>query len=231
MPKRHPNRAPFSCRSRTVQKRAYWQVLSNIRRAGPVLGGRFYTHHYMHGQNGWIDGYFLGVEKPDFFNFVLATTPYAYKEMVESRAWDLSYEVTPVDLDLSIFERTVKDPASGLYVTPPHVPFCYPELDGLTRYEWTRTQHQRIADSLEIKVFERWTLHHDYSHGIGLHATIDVPFLTTETVNRFIDRFLKSEGEFTSQEPRSFGFNEIVNWGIEPNQIAQPWEWGSGEQA
>lgn len=184
-----------------------------------MLGGRFYTHNYMHGENGWIDGYFLGVKKPIFYNFALQTVPYAYKELVEIRAWDMSYEVAPVDGDPSIFERTFKDPISGLHVTPPHEPCRYPEFDSMTRYDWAQTQYQKIADSLEIKVFEHWTLHHDYHSGIGLHATVDVPFLTIEAVNEFIDRFLQSEAEFTSQEPRSFYFGEIAHWGLEANLV------------
>lgn len=231
MPPRRPIGKSFSRRSRKAQKRAYWQTLSSIRRATLTLGGRFYLHHCMLEENGWIDGYFLGGDKPNFYNFFLETATYAYNKLVSRRAWDLSYKLTPVDMDPSIFERTVKDPVSGLYVTPVHLPSRYPEFAGLTRYEWTQAQQQRIADSLEIKVFERWTLQRNYSHGIGLRATIDMPCLTVKTVNGFIDRFLNSEAEFTSQEPLSFRFDEISKWGHESNQIAQPWECGSGDEA
>jgi len=226
MPTRRPQRIPFAQRSRTAQKRAYWNVLRRIRRGAPILGGRFYTHHYLAAENGWVDGYFLGSTKPAYYNFAFQTVPYDYKEQVRQRAWDLSYEITPDDLDTSVFERTVKDPVSGLYVTPPHMPYHYPELDGMTRYEWAQTQQERIANSGDIQVFEHWTLHRDYHSGIGLHATIDVPFLTIEAVNGFIDRFLQTEAEFTSREPRTYRFDQIAHWGIEPNAICDPWDWG-----
>lgn len=225
MPERRPQRIPFSQRSRTAQKHAYWDALRKIRQSAPFLGGRFYTHNYMHGENGWIDGYFLGAIKPVFYNFAFQTVQYKYKDLVEESAWDLSYEVTPVERDPSIFERTVKDPVSGLYVTSPNEPYRYPELDGLTRYEWAQAQNLKIADSGEIKVFEHWTLHRDYHSGIGLHATIDVPVLTIEAVNVFIARFLKTESAFQSQVPRSFRHDQISRWGIEANFVCDPWNW------
>lgn len=225
MPQRRTHRTPFDRRARTAQKHAYWQAMGKIRRAAPVLGGRFYTHNYMHGENGWIDGYFLGKKKPIFYNFSLQTVSYAYKELVESRAWDMSYALAPLELDLSIFERTVKDPVSGLYVTSPREPYRYPEFNGMTRYEWTQAQYQRIADSQEIQVFEHWTLHRNYHSGIGLHATIDVPLLTVDAVNAFIDRFLLSETDFMGETPRSFRFDEIAHWGLEANSICEPWDW------
>lgn len=225
MPQRRPPRPPFDRRARKAQKRAYWQVLGKIRRAAPVLGGRFYTHHYLHGENGWIDGYFLGNKKPIFYNLYLQTVSYAYKELVSSRAWDLSYELAPHDLDLSILKRTAKDPVSGLYVTSPREPYRYPELNDMTRYEWAQAENQRVADSRVFEVFEHWTLRREYHSGIGLHATIDVPFVTIEAVNAFIERFLASEANFTGKKPRSFRFDEIPYWGLESNAICDPWDW------
>jgi hypothetical protein len=195
-----------------------------IRRASPVLGGSFYSHHYMHGENGWLDGYFLATKKPIFYNFAFQTVPYAYKEAVMHRAWNSFYELNLINKEPSIFKDSFKDPVSGLYVTPPREPVRYPELNGMTRIEWVQAQYQRIADSLEIQVFESWTLHHDYHQGVGLHATIDVPFLTVETVEQFIGRFLATETEFKGQSPRSFEFDQIDYWGLESNAICEPWD-------
>ncbi|MDT8990580.1 hypothetical protein RQP54_06840 [Curvibacter sp. APW13] len=227
MPQRRATRPPFNRRTRQAQKRAYWQLLGKIRRVAPVLGGRFYTRHYMHGENGWADVFFLGNRKPIYYNLCIQTASYAYKELVSSRAWELSYELAPLDLDLSISERTAKDPVSGLYVTSPREPYRYPELNDMTRYEWAQAENQRIADSLEIQVFEHWTLRREYHSGIGLHATIDVPFVTIEAVNAFIERFLASEANFTGKTPRSFRFDEIPYWGLESNAICDPGDWAN----
>ena len=227
MPTRKPKHIPFAKRTRSAQKRAYWNVQKNILRAAPILGGKFYSRHYMHGQNGWIDGYFLGSSKPIYYNFSLQTARYAYKEKVEELAWERSYEIAPTDADPSIFDRTVKDPTSGLYVTPAREPRRYPELGGMTRLDWSQSQLPDIANGLEIKVFEQWTLHRDYHSGIGLHATIDVPFLTIEAVNDFIDRFMQTQSAFKGKDSLAFRHEQIAHWGIEPNAIAHPWEWES----
>jgi hypothetical protein len=227
MPERSPTRIPFARRSRKARMRVYWRVLNDIRRASPVLGGRFYTSDYLNGENGWIDGYFLGTKKPVFYNFALETTTFAYKELVARRAWEMSFGIAPIDVDSSILDRSVFDPVSGLNVTRPYESTGIPHLSGMTRYEWAQAQYPQIANSGDIKVFEHWALHHDYSRGIGLHATIDAPAITVRAVNEFIDRFLMTESAFESQVPRSFRFDEIGNWDIEVNSIVQPWEWES----
>jgi hypothetical protein len=227
MSERRRRSIPFNRRSRTAQKREYWNILRKIRGAATELGGKFYTHQYIHGENGWLDAYFLGLQKPVFYNLSLQTVRYKYKELVENRAWELSFDRVPRDREPTLEERTVKDPVSGLYVTPPHEPYHFDELGGMTRYEWIEAQREPIANSGEFKVFEHWTLHRDYGTGIGLHATIDVPYLTIAAVNDFIERFLKTGSGFQSQEPRSFRFDEITHWGMEPNAICDPWDWNA----
>lgn len=225
MPIRRSNHIPFAARTRTVQKRACQNVLNNVGRSTTVLGGKFYGHHYLHGKNGWIDGCFLRRHKPMFYRSCLQTTRYAYKEKVLDIAWDRSYGVSPVEADLSIFDRTVKDPISGLHVTPLRQPHRYPELDGMTRLDWTQAQVPGMANNQEAQVFEHWTFHHDYRSGVGLHATIDDSYWSTQAVNVFIDRFLHSESAMMFTAPLSCLYDQIEHWGIEPSSIAHPWDW------
>ncbi len=220
MPIRDTRRIPFALRSRSEKKRAYREVLNNIRRLEPTLGGRFYTHHYVHGNNGWLDGYFLGEHRPTFYNFALQTTRYAYKEFAWDRAWKLSFEMALTELDVPVWESVYKDPATGNYITPAREPHRYPELGGLTRLDWVKAQLPTIADGDEISVAESWSLHRGYHSGIGLHATLDVPFLTIDAVNTFIDRFLRSPTALTTTERCSFRHDQITHWGLESNAIA-----------
>lgn len=135
------------------------RILNRIKRAAPVLGGKFTTHTYMHGRNGWIDAHFLGTKPPISYSLVLQTTVCEYKELVRSRAWELSYDLAP-ERELSLFDGAVKDPKTGLYVNRQREPYRYPELGNMTRLQWCEAQHQNIADRGEIQVFEKWTLHH-----------------------------------------------------------------------
>ncbi|MBF0341457.1 MAG: hypothetical protein HQL95_10925 [Magnetococcales bacterium] len=73
---------PFISLPRNRQKHQYIQAKNLIRRASGVLSGVFYTYDYMHGENGWVDGYFLGKIPPTFYNFSLETTRHAYMNLV-----------------------------------------------------------------------------------------------------------------------------------------------------
>ena len=122
---------------------------------------------------------------------------------------ELSYELAP-ERELPLFDRAEKDPKTGHYVYCRREPYQYPELGNMTRWQWSEAQHQQIADSGGIQVFEKWNLHHDYHHGIGLHATIDVPILTIEAVNAFIDRFLMTEANFLDPTSLTFRFSQKI---------------------
>jgi hypothetical protein len=87
------------------------------------------------------------------------------------------------------------------------------------------SQHRAIADSGELQVFEEWTLYRDYSRGIGVHATLDVPFLTIDVVNEFIDRFLAQEADYRSAAYRTWKYDQVPHWGLESNAVIDPLDW------
>lgn len=60
---------------------------------------------------------------------------------------------------------------------------------------------------------------------IGLHATIDVPVLTIEAVNAFIDRFLMTEANFLDPTPHTYRYEQVSYWGLDSNALIEPWEW------
>jgi hypothetical protein len=200
------------------------RVQKSILRAAPVLGGKFTTHIHMHGHNGWIDAHFLGTKPPISYSLAMQTTLCEYKELVRSRAWELSYELA-LDRDLPLFDGVVKDPTTGHYVSRRREPVRYPELENMTRLDWCEAQHQMIADSGDIQVFEKWTLQHNYHHGIGLHATIDVPVLTIDAVNAFIDRFLITEANYLDPTPHTYRYEQVSYWGLDANALIEPWDW------
>ena len=224
MAKRYTTRTRFQELSRRKRKSAYIRIRNRIKRAAPVLGGRFTTHTFMNGNNGWIDAHFLGTKPPIFYNLMLQTTHCEYKELVRSRAWELSDELAP-ERDLPLFDGAFKDPKTGNYVSRRREPVRYPELENMTRLDWCGAQHQKIADSGDIQVCEKWTLQHYYHHGIGLHATIDVPVLTIEAVNAFIDRFLVTEANFLDSTPHTYRYDQVSHWGLDANALMEPWEW------
>jgi hypothetical protein len=214
-------RIPFGAQSRDRRKAAFICVKNDIRRHAGILGGLFSTHDYLHGKNGWIDCMFLGRKPSVFYNCVLDTTRNAYKEQVRELAYEQSYTLAP-DSEPRLFDHAIKDPRSGLWTMTLSEKKRFDALDGLSRSEWVERQIPRIANDGTITVYEGWTLHHDYRFGIGLHATLDVPCLTIEAVNAFVQRFLAAEAEYANPNPISYRYDEIENWHAESNAIADP---------
>lgn len=228
MSRRFRKLTPFSQQSRRRQRAAYIELKNNIRRASAIIGGAFHTHDFLHGRNGWADVFFPGYKAPVFYNAALQTTRTAFKEAVWDAAWERSYALAP-DIEPSLLDRMVKDPVSGNYVVPEREPVRYPALSGLTRMEWVQAQLPLIADEGTIQVYEEWTLHRDYSYGIGLHATLDVPYLTIAAINSFIERFLADESGHRATHPCKYTHVDIEHWGLESNALIEPWEWGGIE--
>lgn len=230
MANRRKKHKPYGDLSSRRRKQIYIRMKNQIRRSAPNLGGLFYTHDYMHGQNGWIDLYFIGKNRV-VYNVTLETTRCAYKEAVSDAAWDAADARLPRKLDL--FSKSVKDPVTGLWTLHREPEVGHAEYDGLTRFEFVQREERRIADAGTVKVFEHWTLHRDYAFGVGLHATIDVPFLTVDAVNDFIRRFIEDgEKAYQSSEAKSYTHDEIAHWGLESNAIVEPWEYSqSGDQS
>ena len=192
-----------------------------------MLGGKFYTHDYMHEDIQWVDGYFLG-PAPIFYNFALETSVYRFKEACMDAAWDEADRLVPDSFNL--LEGGVKDPATGNTVFHLGAPRKHPEFDGLTRIEWVMKRAKEIADGGTIEVFEEVTLHRDYAHGIGLHGTINVPALTIGALNAFIDRFLTAGAlPFKSAEPVIFTGKNVLHWGLDSNAIVEPWDYDKVE--
>ena len=202
----------FLERPRRWRNKAYIAVKNRIRRDAPTLGGHFTTHHDMCAENSWIDAFFLGLHSPVFYNLALDTTRGAYEDAVWDQAWEESY-ARAEDLEPSLFDRLVKDPATGHLTIPARESICYRQLDGMKRVDWVASQLPRIADSKVINVQEEWHLQYDYTYGIGLHATIDEPHLTIDTVNAFIRKFLVTQADYQSMMPLSYKYEEIKHWG------------------
>ncbi len=189
----------------------YLRVANSIRRAQPVLGGLFYAddYRYCDYQNGHFDYFevdFLGQRNRIVYCATLQTTRSLLKEKLFSLARTASEELVP--LDWSWLHRPDVD---GKFSPPPDGQ--HSEFGGLTRSEFISSEQRRIADANTVSVFERCTLNHGYSVGVALDATIDVPFLTVEEVNRFIRRFLEGgERPYCGEVALSYPYDEVPNW-------------------
>lgn len=84
----------------------------------------------------------------------------------------------------------------------------------------------RLIEEGEVTVYEQVQLDRSYRFGIGLIATLDIPALTVETINNFVDEFL-TQGE-RPRADRPVAFDRSIldkTHKIESNLPAEPWEW------
>lgn len=219
---RHRKLTAWSEKPRRQRKRDYIRIKNNIRRSAPVLGGRFYTHDYLHGDNGWVDIYFLSRQPRVFYNATLETTARAFREKVEDLAFDRSCLLVPYRS--SLLERLGKD--GNVDTDDLEEPIIADAFGGLNRWQWIEQEVVRLIGEGEVTVSERVKLDRGYSFGIGLIATLDVPTLTAETINNFVDEFLTQAECPWEGGPIEFDRSILdKTHKIESNLLIEPWEW------
>lgn len=181
-----------------------FRVKRSIEKVAPVLGGLFYTYDYMHGKNSYVDCEFLGKDNKTFYNCTIQTTRDAYRYEVYGTAKRTSFNIVPADYD-----HIFNDKNDNVERPDPDGPNDY--FGGLSRYEWISEQCRLIADERTVQVFEEVTLHYDYRCGIGLVATLDVPYITVDVLNNFIRCFLETEKPYRKETALSYSYDE-VDW-------------------
>ncbi|MBX9879562.1 MAG: hypothetical protein K2Y22_13960 [Candidatus Obscuribacterales bacterium] len=206
MIKNHKKKKTFTQLTARRRKTKRFFLKRNIDKAAPALGGLFFTNDYLDGKNGLVDLFFLGRGNKTFYNVTLQTTRCDYKDKVHHIARDNADKLVPVDYD-AVWDRLAGKKVKGVDPYGPHEAF-----GGLRRLDWIDAESRVVADAGTVQVFEEVSLHYDYRYGIGLHATIDVPYLTVDTINTFIRAFLANgEKAYRIEKPISYKAAEL-NW-------------------
>jgi hypothetical protein len=228
-PKMLKRTMPFNERSRSQRKLSYIQVKNEIRRQAPVIGGLFSTHSYINSNTSWLDIWFLSKKNLVMYNVTLDTTLQAYRDAIWNAAFDATFDINNEshmqELEMEVLSRDAK---TGAVTTRFADPLPRAEFGGFTSMQWQKAQEERLADSGQIQVYEKWTLHRDYSCGIGLHATIHEPCLTIDVINQFIKIFLENETEYRGEQSFQFSYEqckEAEKSGQDSNVIVDPLEW------
>jgi hypothetical protein len=138
-------------------------------------------------------------------NVTLDTTLQAYRDAIWNAAFDATFatnnELLVQELEMEVLSRDAK---TGVVTTRFSDPPPRAEFGGLTSTQWQKAQEERLADSGQIQVFEKWTLHSDYSCGIGLHATIHEPYLTKTRLIGLSNGFWKTRPNTRASNRSSF---------------------------
>lgn len=191
-----------------------------------MLGGLFYSDHYIHHEPVWLDAVFLG-KKPVVYLAFFQTAKLVYLDALEDIALEASEKLLPRD---SWRKKTVKLP-NGNYQYASGYSVPHEEFGGLSRMEWEDREIKRLADERRVSVHEGVRLIRDYPRNVGLEVTLDVPHFTIDNINEFIVGFLADGKGWRSEAPLSWNSKEMLPPGAYANAIVAPWEYGNQEKA
>lgn len=224
---RHKGRksTPWSDKPRKVKRDGIISLKNKIKRAAPWLGGLFWSHDAIE-KNAWVDVYFLSADGRTIYNATLDTATYDFHQRAFSKACETASSMKPLfddpkcrDLDL-LFNPTPEQ-AEAREKAEAAV------YDGLTRYKWIDRKRNEIIESGSEPSFEEIRLDRDYGFGVGLMATINIPFLDVVGIHQFIQGFLDGgELPFLSDRPLIWTKEEMKGCqGPMANSICPNEEW------
>lgn len=213
-------------RPRRWRKRAYMRLRRDIQQAAPQLGGLWYTDDYVHGENSWVDVYFIDPSTRTIYNATLDTLAYRAYEAAQGMALSEASDREPPQDLLSCF---VREPGSryARMVLPPDPP--RQAFDGLSRRDWMKQRVAQLLDSGQVPVHPETTLHRNYGYGIGVHATLDVPGLSVPVITDWVRAFLanpvarRGEAVFLRSA-------DMPNPGYASNALCAPADWPTTNQ-
>jgi hypothetical protein len=147
----------------------------------------------------------LGLDGRTIWNCHLETAANDYWEKIDALAFEKSWELYSEDDALGVRDGfiPVYCSASGrlLHYTMPE-PLKRPEFGGKTRSEFVNEYAEKLIredTGNAIPIFPRFEIHKDYAYGLGLHAVLDVPVISRETIEAMITHF-QSFGEQAWQD-------------------------------
>lgn len=198
---------------------------NRLREEAEFLGGLFSTHDILGEQTAWADFYCLSRRRGVLYNGIIETAKYRYAEMADSQAWDESELILPSP---DLFEGSYRDASGNLVIPSRSEP--QEAFGGIPRLQWIRRRAAEIADARTLSVCESVEIDPSYGYGIGLHVCLDVPSITIEAVESFVQDFLaRGEAPWRGAAPLSWPASEI-RFGLNSNALASPSEWAESRK-
>lgn len=176
--RRHPRAKRIVWRqlARAQRKRRLIEVKNRIRNSAAYFRGLFHTSDSLSPGRGWIDLVFVSRKRPgDYYNVTLQTAFCEFSEALNDLAWE------------------ALDPALKGHGPTPQMAAAMSEA------------RARLINEQAFSSHERFELDFSYRAGIGLHATVNEPYLSPEAVERFVNAFLDGgEAQWRSDAPLSW---------------------------
>lgn len=189
---------PFYNQTRQQRNLKYIQTKNLIQKEFKTKGRLFYSHHVINSKDGqekestngfdWCDIYFMSKKHRHFYNVCLITTKTAASDLLVDL---ICYSENN---KIKMLKDTVKNEMGWKTVEWTDDALAY--FARRDAYQANKLEELKDA-SLNVKVGESFDF--QYTGGVGLYVTLDVPELTEEAINQYISDFW-DKGEVASIE-------------------------------
>lgn len=204
-------RTPYMKLSMTKRGDIYTNIKNHITRERVTRGRNFYTHDLLEDETGYkatsAEFYFLSsTRKKVFYYTFLSTAQVVLYEKARDKVFEDAHWAFE-KFGIGEFKtEVVQRDAWGR-------PFIYKmdtskwdakheELGGRTYYEYTQFKTDEYLKTNKPPIYESFTLDETCDYGIMLHMTIDRDIVTVDTINEYIDRFIKNgEKDWVASQP------------------------------
>lgn len=203
--------------SRKHKKLMCIQHRNELRKSTPFLGGIFTTYDVIDGvKTQWADIVFLSKRyKNVLYNVTIETAKLNFFDKIESQSLKEFHSYAEEAAE----EEDIQDFLKSYGMRTQKIE----EYLGVSQFDWLAKRNEELSHQCVTR--EYCKKDKTYRYGIGLYIVIDVPALSIEAINGFIEAFWKGgEQEWMSNRTRTYDMEDHTNVGV-CNAVAEPQEW------
>lgn len=198
----------FEQRSRRVKKKMFIRLKNQLRNQRSYFGGLFCTYDVISEGTSWADIRFVSkIHKNRFYNAVIDTAAYSYKEKLESLSWSAAEEFfkskAPEHLKNCFYDDANETSDPKLF--DKIFSLCFGGTKRTALYRWQNDWIAEQAKKGAHPVKPHYKLDFKYRYGVGLHIVVDAPAITRQVIVDAIEAFYEAgEVDFSIDFELSF---------------------------
>ncbi|MDL2307308.1 hypothetical protein LJC48_04695 [Desulfovibrio sp. OttesenSCG-928-C06] len=196
------NLHPFETLSPRKRANAVIKLRNKIRMQSPACSHRFWGGRELLDQDRpWhyqqdTRVLFCGTDKRVYWNAYIQTAKRVFWDKVSDLARERAKDMLSAEeLEQSGVFKFISTESDAwgypkLFALEEHT-HIYPQFGGLTLSEYEKTLELEIIASSPPDVYESFEIDRNFESGIGLYVVVDAEYLTLDTVECIIDRFIE----------------------------------------
>lgn len=186
------NKKSFEQRSRRERKKMFIKVKNKLRHQRQYFGGLFFTYDVISEGTSWADISFISkLHKNRFYNAVIDTAAYFYKENLDSLSWEAAEEHfkknAPEHLQNNFYDEAHETIEPKVFEKV--FAHCFGGKARSALYRWQNGWVEEQAKKGSNPIKPHYKLDFTYRYGVGLHIVVDAPSITRQVIVDAIEAF------------------------------------------